>query len=160
MTDRIGLWILASEVNRRTKSRSYIRLRINIPAIYSEGLLKIVDRDGTNGRIYYQHKLQGKKIVLIPTEPPKPNPKPISIKEKADQIIRIIENEGGVTTWPKAREHLGLPSNSTPSPFLVRELKKRGMQTYKDPRTSTMIWKFIRGQQSLRQYPEVGAGRM
>jgi hypothetical protein len=57
--------------------------------------------------------------------------------------MTIVAQLGGTTTWPAVREKLGLSPKSTPSPFLVKALRERGLQTIKNPKTSTMTWKLI-----------------
>jgi hypothetical protein len=41
------------------------------------------------------------------------------------------------------RERLELPPESTPSPFLVKQLRDKGLLTIKNPKTSTMTWQLI-----------------
>jgi hypothetical protein len=106
-------------------------------------LLKRIEAEGgKDAKLYYSAKINGSTITLRQVQPQtqQPTPHP-SLAERADQIIAIIAQLGGTSTWPTVREKLGLPSDSTPSPFLVKQLRDRWLLTIKNPKTSTMTWK-------------------
>jgi hypothetical protein len=157
MAERHGYWMLSSEINRRVGDRVYTRLRISIPATACETLRKHLLSNG-NSKKCFECRIQGDRIVLTPVEQPKSKPRPISVRDRADQIIAIIEQAGGASTWPEVREQLNLASDSMPGPFVVRELRSRGVQSIRNPRTSTMIWKLTRKpaivQHKLQQYSD------
>jgi len=79
-------------------------------------------------------------LVDAPPEPKISEP-PEKTEDRAKRIKAFIIRSGGETTWPKVREFLGLPLSSTPGPLLVRELKDEGVESVKNPKTSTKIWR-------------------
>ena len=107
---------------------------------------KLQTDGGEYAKIPYKAKIEGlgARIILTQlqsnTETPIPYPK---LTERADEIIAIMAELGGTTNWPTVREKLGLPPRSMPGPFLVKQLRDRGLLTIKNPKTSTMIWKLI-----------------
>jgi len=111
----------------------------------TEILLKRVQAEGgEDAKLYFSAKINGSTITLRQVQPQtRPKASRPSLSERADQIIGIIAQLGGTTTWPTVREKLGLPSESTPSPFLVKQLRDRGLQTTKNPKTSTMTWQLM-----------------
>jgi hypothetical protein len=109
-------------------------------------LARLQAEGGEEAKLYYSAKIHGSTITLRQVKPQtQPQTSTPSLAERADQIIAIIDQLGGTTTWPNVREKLGLPPESTPSPFLVKALRERGLLTIKNPKTSTMIWKLING---------------
>jgi hypothetical protein len=149
VSNKEGLWTLGIQVNRKIKEKPYTSLRLYIPS--SENcsdrkllLARLQAEGGEEAKLYYSAKIHGSTITLRQVKPQtQPQTSPPSLAERADQIIAIIARLGETTTWPAVREKLGLPPESTPSPFLVKELRDRGLQTIKNPKTSTMIWKLI-----------------
>jgi hypothetical protein len=147
MSDNHGHWTLGIQINRKIGETTYTSLRLYVPKNDEKLLLKRLQAEGGDrAKLYFDAKFHGAKIVLTPVqhqaEAPTPTPS-LSLAERADQVIAIIVQQGGTTTWPTVREKLGLPPESTPSPFLVKQLIDRGLQTTKNPKTSTMTWKLI-----------------
>jgi hypothetical protein len=99
---------------------------------------------GEKAELQFRAKFHGPRIILDQVEPETEAPTPMpSLSERADQIITIIANEGGTSTWPRVRNKLGLPADSMPGPFLVKRLRDKGLITVKNPKTSTMTWKLV-----------------
>ena len=145
MSEREGHWTLGIQVNRKIGEKVYSSLRIYVPSADSELLLKRLQAEGgEDAKLYFNAKINGSTILLRQvqpqTQPKAPRPSPA---ERADQIMAIVAQLGGTTTWPAVRERLGLPSKSMPGPFLVKQLRDRGLLTIKNPKTSTMTWKLI-----------------
>jgi hypothetical protein len=141
-----GHWTLGIQVNRKIGDKIHRSLRFYVPSNGdTKALLQKVQAEGGDvEKLYYSAKINGSTITLRQIQPQtRPQASRPSLAERADQIMAIIAQLGGTTSWPTVREKLGLPSKSTPSPFLVKALKERGMQSTKDPKTSTMIWKLI-----------------
>lgn len=146
MSDSDGLWTLGIQVNRKIGDKIYTSLRLYVPNNDDvKSLLKKLQAEGgEEEKLYYSAKIHGSTIILRQVKPQtRPQAPPPSLAERADQIIAIIAQLGGTTTWPTVRENLGLSPDSTPSPFLVKQLRDRGLLTIKNPRTSTMTWKLI-----------------
>jgi hypothetical protein len=145
MSDKEGHWTLGIQVNRKVGEKIYTSLRLYVPSNDAKLLLRrLQDEGGEDSKLYYSAKIQGSTIMLRQVQPQKqPQASPPCLAERADQIITIIAQQGGTTTWPSVREKLGLPPESTPSPFLVRQLRDRGLLTIKNPKTSTMTWKLV-----------------
>lgn len=144
MSDEDGHWTLSIQVNRKIGNKVYHSLRLYPPSNDdTEKLLKRVQAEGgEDEKLYYGAKINGSTITLKQVHPQtRPQASRSSLSERADQIIAIITQLGGTTNWPAVREKLGLPPESTPSPFLVRQLRDRGLLTIKNPKTSTMTWK-------------------
>jgi hypothetical protein len=145
MSDKEGHWTLDIQVNRKIGETTYTSLRLYVPENDKKLLLERLQAEGGDeAKLYFDAKFHGAKIILTPVQPQAqaPTPSP-SLAERADQIIAIITQQGGTTTWPSVREKLGLPPESMPGPFLVRQLRDRGLLTTKNPKTSTMTWKLI-----------------
>ncbi len=148
MSDRECRWTLGVQVNRKIGEKVYPSLRIYVPSADSELLLKRLQAEGGEAaKLYFNAKINGSTITLrqvkLQTQTKAARP---SLTERADQIITIIAQQGGTTTWPAVREKLGLPPESMPGPFLVKQLRDRGLLTIKNPKTSTMTWKLINRQ--------------
>lgn len=147
MSDKAGHWTLGIQVNRKIGDKTHRSLRFYIPSNdETKALLQRVQAEGgQDAKLYYSAKMiNGSTIMLRQVQPQtRPQPSRLSLAEQADQIMAIIAQLGGTTTWPAVREKLGLPPESTPSPFLVRQLIDRGLLTIKNPKTSTMTWKLI-----------------
>jgi hypothetical protein len=146
MSDRGGLWTLGIQLNRKVGNKVYSSLRFYPPTNKETKPLleKLQAEGGEDSKLYFNAKIHGSRIILdqVRPEPKSTNTIP-NLSERADRIILIIAQEGGTSTWPSVREKLGLPSHSMPGPFLVKQLKDRGLQTIKNPKTSRMIWKLI-----------------
>jgi hypothetical protein len=148
MPNRDGLWTLGIQKNRDTGNKIYKSLRMYGPTNKDTALLRgrVEAKDGSATHIYYRAKVlnNGSRLIFDEVKPTtkEPSPKP-NLAQRAAEIITIIASLGGTTTWPVVREKLTLPAESMPGPILVKALKERGMQTLKDPKTSTMIWKLI-----------------
>jgi hypothetical protein len=146
MSNEEGYWTLGIQVNRKIGDKVHSSLRIYVPTNDdTEILLKRVQAEGgEDAKLYFSAKINGSTITLRQVQPQtRPKASRPSLSERADQIIGIIAQLGGTTTWPTVREKLGLPSESTPSPFLVKQLRDRGLQTTKNPKTSTMTWQLM-----------------
>ncbi|HYW00723.1 MAG TPA: hypothetical protein VE862_04595 [Candidatus Acidoferrum sp.] len=143
MSDNEGYWTLGIQVNRKIENKTYISARLYVPSSDLPELLKWIEKEG-HGKLHFRRKFHGRNIILteVQTQTEMSTPRP-SLAQRADEIIRVIAQLGGTSTWPAVREKLGLPTNSTPSPFLVKLLRDRGLQTTKNPKTSTMTWKLI-----------------
>jgi hypothetical protein len=146
VSDRNGYWTLGIQVNRKIGEKTHRSLRFYIPSNdETKRLLQRVEAEGGEAeKLYYSAKINGSTITLRQVQPQtRPQASRPSLTERADQIVAIIAQLGGTTTWPTVREKLGLPPESTPSPFLVRQLRDKGLLTIKNPKTSTMTWKLI-----------------
>ncbi len=145
MSDQEGHWTLGTQVNRKIGEKIYTSLRLYVPISDAKLLSKRLQAEGgEDAKLYYSAKINGSTITLRQIQPQtQPQASPPSLAERADQIVAIIAQLGGTTTWPTVREKLGLPSESMPGPFLVRQLRDRGLLTIKNPKTSTMTWKLI-----------------
>ncbi len=145
MSEAQKLWTLGIQLNRKVGEKTYSSLRFYVPSKTEDAnsLLKKLQADGgEDSKLHYSAKIHGSTITLKQVQPQtQPQALPLNLAERADQIIAIIAQLGGTTTWPAVREKLGLPSESTPSPFLVRQLRDRGLLTIKNAKTSTMTWK-------------------
>ena len=149
MSDKEGHWTLGIQVNRKIGDKTYTSLRLYVPSNNDKKLLlkKLLAEGAMNPKNYTStpRSRSGSTILLRQVQPQtRPKATRPSLGERADRIIAIITQLGGTTTWPAVREKLGLPSESTPSPFLVKELRDRGLLTIKNPKTSTMTWKLHR----------------
>lgn len=145
MSNEEGYWTLGIQQNRRIQDKTYISLRMYIPSSDAPQLLEILRTEGSKeGKLHYKRKFHGQNITLTPVhiQAEKSSPHP-TLAQRADEIISIIAQLGGTSTWPTVREKLGLAPESTPSPFLVKQLRDRGLVTTKHPKTSTMTWKLI-----------------
>lgn len=146
MSDTDGLWTLGIQLNRKVGDRVYSSLRVYVPNNKETKPLleKLQAEGGEDSKLYFKAKIQRSRIILnqVRREPKSTNKVP-SLSERADLIISIIAQEGGTSSWPTVREELGLSPESTPSPFLVKQLRDRGLLTIKNPKTSTMTWKLI-----------------
>ncbi len=145
MSDKNGHWTLGIQVNRKIGETTYTSLRLYVPKNDKKLLLERLQAEGGDeSKLYFDAKFHGVKIILTPVQPQAQTPTPSpSLAERADQVIAIIAQQGGTTTWPSVREKLGLPPESMPGPFLVRQLRDRGLLTVKNSKTSTMTWKLI-----------------
>jgi hypothetical protein len=146
MSEREGHWTLGIQVNRKIGDKVYPSLRLYVPSNDDTKLLlkKLQAEGGEDEKLYYSAKVNGSTITLRQVQPQtRPQASRPSLAERADQIMVIIDQLGGTTTWPAVREKLGLPPESTPSPFLVKQLRDRGLLTIKNPKTSTMTWQLI-----------------
>jgi hypothetical protein len=147
MSDKDGLWKLGIQVNRRIGDKVYHSLRLYPPNNDETKVLfkRIQAEGGEDGKLYFSAKMiNGSTIMLRQVQPQtRPQGSRPSLAERADQIMTIIAQLGGTTNWPTVREKLGLPPESTPSPFLVKQLRDRGLLTIKNPKTSTMTWQLI-----------------
>lgn len=146
MSDTDGLWTLGIQFNRKVGDKVYSSLRIYVPNNKDTKPLleKLQAEGGEDSKLYYKAKIQGSRIILNQVRPePKSTIRVPSLSERADRIVFIISQEGGTSTWPAVREKLGLSPESMPGPFLVKQLKDRGLQTMRNPKTSTMTWKLI-----------------
>ena len=145
MSDGERHWTLGIQLNRKIGEKVYSSLRLYVPTSDRELLLKKLQAEGgKDAKLYYAAKINGSTILLRQVQSqPQPQTSRLSLAERADRIISIIAELGGTTTWPTVREKLGLPPESTPSPFLVKQLRDRGLQTLRNPKTSTKIWKLI-----------------
>ncbi len=149
MHNEEGLWTLGIQVNRKIKEKPYTSLRLYIPS--SENcsdrkllLTRLQAEGGEDAKLYYRATIRGSTITLRQVKPQTQPQAPLpSLAERADNIIAIIAQLGGSTTWPTVREKLGLQPESTPGPLLVKALRERGLLTIKNPKTSTMIWELI-----------------
>ena len=146
MSNKNGYWKLAIQLNRRIGDKVYSSLRMYVPTNQDTKPLleKLQAEGGERAELQFRAKFHGSRIILDQVQPEAESAitRP-TIGQRADQIITIVAQLGGTTSWPAVREKLGLPTESTPSPFLVKALKERGLQSTKDPKTSTMIWKLI-----------------
>lgn len=146
MSDHDGHWTLGIQVNRKIGDKVYPSLRIYVPSNGDTKLLlkRLQAEGGEAAKLYYSAKINGSTITLkqVPSQTRSQASRP-SLAERADQIIAIVAQLGGTTTWPTVREKLGLPPESTPSPFLVKQLRDKGLLTIKNPKTSTMTWRLI-----------------
>jgi hypothetical protein len=145
MSDKEGHWTLGIQVNRKIGEKTYTSLRLYVPKNDKKLLLERLQAEGGDeAKLYFDAKFHGAKIILTPVQPQAQaatlSP---SLAQRADQIIALIVKQGGTTTWPTVREKLGLPPESMPDPFLVKELRDRGLLTIRNPKTSTMTWKLI-----------------
>jgi hypothetical protein len=160
MSNEEGYWTLGIQVNRKIGNKVYRSLRLYPPSNDdTEALLKRVQAEGgVDEKFYYSAKINGSTILLRLVNPQtQPQTPRLSLAEKADQIISVVAQLGGTTTWPAVREKLGLPHQSTPSPFLVKQLRDRGLQTTKNPKTSTMTWKLI-NREKMNGWVSVNSG--
>jgi len=143
-----GYWTLGIQKNRDTGNRIYKSLRMYPPTNNDTKPLRkrLEAEDGHVTHLYYRAKIQnhGSRIILDEVQSvTKQSTTEPNLAQRADEIIEFAAQTGGTTTWPVVREKLGLPSNATPSPFLVKLLRDRGLLTVRNPKTSTMIWKLI-----------------
>jgi hypothetical protein len=141
-----GYWTLGKQKNRDTGHKTYTSLRIYVPTNNDTKPLleRLQVEGGEDCKLYFRAKIQRSRITLQQVKrDPEPTTPQTSLSERADRIIAIVTQEGGTSTWPFVREKLGRPAESMPGPLLVRALKDRGLQSVKDPKTSTMIWKLI-----------------
>jgi hypothetical protein len=145
-SNKNGYWTLGKQKNRDTGHKIYTSLRIYVPTNEDTKLLleRLQAEGGEDAKLHFRAKIQGSRIILtqVQLEAESSNYSP-SMSERADKIIAIVAQLGGTTSWPTVREKLGLPTESMPGPFLVKQLRDRGMQTIKNPKTSTMTWKLI-----------------
>jgi hypothetical protein len=146
MSNTNGLWTLGIQVNRKIGNKVYRSLRLYPPSNGDTELLmkRVQTEGGEDEKLYFTAKIQnhGSRIILdeVQTAAERPTPR-VNLTQRADEIISIIAQLGGTTTWPTVREKLGLPQESTPGPFLVKQLRDKGLLTIKNPKTSTMTWK-------------------
>ncbi len=146
MSDKDGHWTLGIQVNRKVGDKTYASLRFYVPSNdESKILLKRLQAEGgEKAKLYYSAKINPSTITLRQVQPQTgPQASRPTLVERADQIVAIIAELGGTTTWPTVREKLALPTESMPGPFLVKALRDRGLLTIKNPKTSTMTWKLI-----------------
>ena len=146
MPNRNGYWKLGIQLNRRIGDKVYSSLRMYIPTNDDTKPLleKLHAEGGERAELQFRARFHGSRIILDQVQPGAESATPSStLGERADQIITIVAQLGGNTSWPIVREKLGLPTESSPSPFLVKALKERGLQSTKNPKTSTMVWKLI-----------------
>ncbi len=140
-----GRWTLAIQLNRKIGDKVHSSLRIYVPTNDDTEILlkKLQAEGGERAKLYFSAKINssGSTILLRQIQPQtqQKTSRP-SLGEQANQIIAIVAQLGGTTTWPTVREKLGLPPESTPSPFLVKQLRDRGLRTIRNPKTSTMTW--------------------
>ena len=103
-------------------------------------------KDESVTHISYRAKIlnSGSRLVFdeVKQTTKEASPKP-NLAQRAGEIITIISHQGEPPTWPVVREKLGLQVECMPGPILVRALRERGMQTIKDPKISTKIWRLI-----------------
>jgi hypothetical protein len=145
MSDKEGHWTLGIQVNRKIGETTYTSLRLYVPKNDKKLLLERLQAEGGDeAKLYFDAKFHGARIVLSPVQPQaRASTLSPSLAERADQIVAIMTQLGGTSTWPTVREKLGLSSESMPGPFLVKALRDRGLLTIKNPKTSTMTWKLI-----------------
>ncbi len=146
MSDKDGHWTLGIQVNRKIGDKVSRSLRIYVPSNdETKTLMKRVQAEGgEDAKLYFSAKINGSTILLRQIQrQARPKASRPSLAERADQIMAVVAQLGGTTNWPKVREKLGLPPESMPGPFLVKQLRDRGLLTVKNPKTSTMTWKLI-----------------
>jgi hypothetical protein len=146
MSETDGLWTLGIQLNRKIGDKVYSSLRVYVPNNNETKPLleKLQAEGGEVTKLYFKAKIQGSRIILNQVRPePQPTTTAPSLSERADRIISIIAQAGGTSTWPTVREKLGLPRESMPGPFLVKQLRDKGLLTIKNPKTSTMTWQLI-----------------
>jgi hypothetical protein len=146
MSDNDGHWTLGIQVNRKIGDKVHYSLRLYVPSNDDTKILlkKLQTEGGEDAKLHYRAKINGSTITLRQVQPQtRPQAPRPSLAERADRIIAIIAQLGGTTNWPAVREELELPPESTPSPFLVKQLREKGLLTIKNPKTSTMTWKLM-----------------
>jgi hypothetical protein len=148
MSNEHGYWTLSIQKNRDTGNRIYKSLRIYPPTNRDTEPLreKLEAQDGEHTKVHYKAKIQnhGSRIILEEVQLVAKRSTPeLNLVNRADEIITIIAQLGGTVTWPMVREKLGRPVESMPGPHLLQALRERGLHTFKNPKTSTMIWKLI-----------------
>ncbi|MGP8071399.1 MAG: hypothetical protein ACLP5V_16105 [Candidatus Bathyarchaeia archaeon] len=161
MSDKGNIWTLGIQLNRKIGDTVYSSLRLYVPNNKETKPLleKLQAEGGEDSKLYFEAKIHGSRIILNQVRPePKSKTTVPNLSERADRIISIVAQEGGTSTWPSVREKLGLPSESTPGPFLVKRLRDKGLLTIKNSKTSTMTWKLI-NREKLNGYTSIQTTR-
>jgi hypothetical protein len=131
-------WVLSRELDRKVGETTYWRYRISVPKRNHDSLSQKL---GLQQKIYFTARIQQGKVTLLKVSPPEPKASPEKVEDRAKRVKKFLIKSGGETTWPKVRDFLGLPANSSPGPRLVQELKKLDIESVTNPKTSTKIWR-------------------
>lgn len=81
---------------------------------------------GEEAKLYFSANFHGSRMTLIPVQfqTAVKNPPQASVAERAEQIIGMVGQMGGTSTWPTVRENLGFHLTAHQAHSSSRRLEK------------------------------------